>query len=71
MTTDEQMTEFHSAIFEAVKVLGQAVVMTEGARDIVEAGLSEAREKMARTGQMNASKYLEALREEILRNRHE
>lgn len=67
MTTTSPMNEHEAALFEAITVLGRAIVEMGGHRGSIQAGLDHARDDLNDTGQLTGAATLDSLREAILR----
>jgi hypothetical protein len=55
------MTEYEHALYEAVRVLGLAVLELGGSRDTIQSGIEEMREDMAKDGRKNGAATLTLL----------
>ena len=58
---DRPMNEYENALYEAVRVLGLAVIEKGGNRNSIQAGFEAAREDMIEMGQESAAATLEQL----------
>jgi hypothetical protein len=63
MSEQQVMTEYERALYEAVRVLGMAVLELGGNPKTIEAGLKEMQEDMKKDGRHNGAAVLKLLRD--------
>ena len=61
MNADRPMNEYESALYEAVRVLGLAVIEKGGNRNAIQAGLEETADDMEADGRQNGAATLRLL----------
>jgi hypothetical protein len=61
MIADRPMNEYESALYEAVRVLGLAVIEKGGNRNAIQAGLEEMADEMEADGRQNGAATLRLL----------
>ncbi len=66
MNTDRTMNEYESALYEAVRVLGLAVIEKGGNRNAIQAGLEEMADEMEAAGSQNGAATLRLLCRQLL-----
>ena len=66
MNADRPMNEYESALYEAIRILGQAVVEMGANRGALQARFEDMQEQMERDGQKNGAATLQLLCGSIL-----
>ena len=66
MEADRPMNEYENALYEAVRVIGLAVIEMGGNRKAIQAGLEEMQEAMEQDGQKNGAATLQLLCRSLL-----
>jgi hypothetical protein len=67
MEADRPMDEYESALYEAVRVIGLAVIEMGGNRKAIQAGLEEMQQAMEHDGQKKGAATLQLLCRALLK----